>query len=142
MATFVYFKGNNIIHTKDDLNLNVGDIFNYNCSKISEDDLVRAIGIETRGVFDVSEKFQNMQKISITNKFNSLKEQEELFSNKNIKLIVVNKSKSIYQNLVNSLYDSSSRRRDDSIEINTRISVEIYDSSYIRDKKLNKLIDE
>jgi hypothetical protein len=137
MATFVYFNRNSIIHTKDDLNLNIGDIFDYDCSKISESDLVKAIEIETRKFFTGSEKIQNMQTASVTRKFNSLKEEEELFRNKNIKFIVVSKSKSIFHDLVDSLHDSY-----DSIEMNTRISVEIYDESYIRDKKLNELINE
>ena len=131
MTTKVILKGNpdSIIFSIDEsLPLNIGDIFSYKAAEPNERIIEKAIFQIKR--FEESE-WDKYKAKDIERKMSISRSHFEKWG-AGVKFIIVNKEVSIYR--------SSDFLQDDVIKSAAYLYVEIYDESYIRNKKLEQIL--
>jgi len=129
MTTKVILKGNpdsTIFSIDESLPLNIGDIFSYKAAEPNERIIESALFQIKR--FEESQKYKAR---NIEGKMTISRTHFEKWG-AGVKFIIVNKEVSIYR--------SSDFLQDDVIKSSVFLYVEVYDESYIRNKKLEQIL--
>jgi hypothetical protein len=136
MRTIVTINRKRLFSTDNILPLNVGDVFNYKCSKSRNLDIKVSNLTNKISSYSSNEVRENQLNYLIRNMM-TIKEHEELYTNGSVKFIVVSKSIDLNHELD---LNTHSLIKDDII-CTCYIDVELYDQSYIRNKKMEQILD-
>ncbi len=124
MNTNFFLDNKNIFYIEEALPLSVGDIFHFRTGDVKEENYILP--------FDSDNEFDKYLKERYYNRLKNAKEQFEIFG-KGVELIVTERSITV-SNVPTYNLDNPAK------SCSIKLTVEIYDDSYIRNEKLKKIL--